>query len=110
MSNIVPQPQITFENNKIYVDSPVDVKYTLDGLDPVFYGVIYTSPISISHTTTIKAISVNSLGEISNLVAGTFTPESDVSDGSSGSTWNPSYDDAVTLEELSALAMLQLLM
>lgn len=104
MSNIVPQPQITFENNKIYVDSPVDVKYTLDGLDPVFYGVIYTSPISISHTTTIKAISVNSLGEFSNLVAGTFTPESDVSDGSSGSTWNPSYDDAVTLEELSAMS------
>lgn len=54
------------------------IMYTTDGTDPSYEnnnGELYESPISISHTTTIKAIAVSDAGKESDVVSETYTLE-----------------------------------
>lgn len=54
------------------------IMYTTDGTDPSYEngkGELYESPISISHTTTVKAIAVSDDGKESDVVSETYTLE-----------------------------------
>lgn len=54
------------------------IMYTTDGTDPSYEnnnGELYESPISISHTTTVKAIAVSDEGKESDVVSETYTLE-----------------------------------
>lgn len=49
------------------------IKYTIDGSSPVDGGNIYTGPITISITTTLKAVAVGGTGKTSTVASATFT-------------------------------------
>ena len=49
------------------------VRYTLDGSEPTTSSAQYTSPISVGHTTTIKAAGFKSSWSESNVNTGIFT-------------------------------------
>lgn len=57
-------------------DSDSQIRYTTNGIDPTATtGTVYSSSISISATTTIKAIAVKG-GEVTGVVSRTFTKSS----------------------------------
>ena len=51
----------------------VDIFYTLDGSDPTDESNLYSEPITISETTTLKAIAYNADGESSEVTSATYT-------------------------------------
>ena len=56
--------------------SGADIYYTTDGKDPTDSSTKYTSPISVSKTTTVKAIAVKSGWEDSSVATATITIKS----------------------------------
>ncbi|MBP8849739.1 MAG: chitobiase/beta-hexosaminidase C-terminal domain-containing protein [Breznakibacter sp.] len=56
------------------VNMPVTVRYTLDGTTPTATtGTVYSTPINISTSKTVKAICVDSKGDVSDVVTNTYT-------------------------------------
>ena len=52
------------------------IRYTTDGSTPsVTSGTIYSGPISISSTTTLKAVAIDSAGNVSTVMTETYTIE-----------------------------------
>ena len=49
------------------------IKYTLDGSSPVDGGTVYSGPITISNTTTLKAVAIDGMGKTSTVASATFT-------------------------------------
>ena len=50
----------------------VTIRYTLDGSSPTTDGLTYTEPITISESTTLKAVAINRNGNMSNLAAAVY--------------------------------------
>ena len=62
------------QNVTISCETPdVDIYYTLDGSDPDDESTGYTSPISITETTTIKAIAYDGNDNTSSVATATYT-------------------------------------
>lgn len=56
------------------VNNPVTIRYTLDGSTPTAStGTIYTGAINVSSNKTVKAICVDALGLVSDVVTNTYT-------------------------------------
>ncbi|MCR5014368.1 MAG: chitobiase/beta-hexosaminidase C-terminal domain-containing protein, partial [Bacteroidales bacterium] len=55
------------------------IYYTLDGTDPTTESTVYSAPITVSETTTIKAMAVKEGMQNSEVVTGTYTIEEAVS-------------------------------
>lgn len=49
-----------------------DIYYTLDGTDPIAFGLVYTSPIHLDQSTTIKAVAIRN-GNASSVVDLAYT-------------------------------------
>ena len=52
-------PTIEFANLNIYITCETEksaIYYTLDGSDPVLYGVLYTKPVAVSSNCSVKAV------------------------------------------------------
>lgn len=49
------------------------IYYTLDGTEPTKESIKYNGPITVSETTTIKAIAYNAAGEASKVATATYT-------------------------------------
>ncbi len=55
----VSDPVIEFANLSLYFTCATEgasIYYTLDGSDPVTYGVLYTKPVAISNSCTVKVV------------------------------------------------------
>ncbi len=52
-----------------------EIRYTLDGSDPTAESTLYSEAISLTDTTTVKAIAIKN-GESSNIASKTFTKSS----------------------------------
>ena len=92
--NGVPKPTMTLNGDVVTIYSPLTVRYTVDESDPRSSGgtvQVYNpdTGVKLTTTTTIKAVSVTSSGQFSEVAVGVFTPFSNITDGSSGSEWNP---------------------
>lgn len=57
-----------------------EIRYTLDGSEPTVTSTLYTAPIAVAQTTTIKAIAVKA-GAPSALVSATYTIVSTLGEG-----------------------------
>lgn len=65
------------------------VYYTTDGSTPTTASTVYSAPITLSSTTTLKAIAVDTAGNQSDVAGGTYTistPSSSSSDSTSNSS------------------------
>ncbi|MBR5436144.1 MAG: chitobiase/beta-hexosaminidase C-terminal domain-containing protein, partial [Muribaculaceae bacterium] len=49
-----------------------EIRYTLDGSNPTASSALYTGPVAISETTTIKAVAVKD-GQLSDVASATYT-------------------------------------
>lgn len=57
------------------------IRYTLDGSEPGPMSSVYTQPLLLNKTTVVKAISLNSQGEVSASKTGTFLVDEEIADG-----------------------------
>lgn len=56
--NIVPKPEISFEDGLVTMTcsrSDAEIHYTLDGYDPTEESLLYTEAFALNHNTTVKA-------------------------------------------------------
>ena len=51
----------------------VTIYYTLDGSSPTTSGIRYTAPLTISESTTLKAVAINASGIMSNVATAIYT-------------------------------------
>jgi len=72
-----PLPGIYYPSQNVTLScatAGAEIHYTLDGSTPnATYGLIYSTPISVTTTTTIKAVAVKTGYDISGLATGTYT-------------------------------------
>ena len=80
------------------------IYYTTDGTTPTSTGTIYSGAISLTSTTTIKAIAVKADMNDSAVAAVTFTRRSS-SGGGGGGTSVPGYDVSADKTENGAIAV-----
>ena len=52
-----------------------DIRYTLDGSNPTASSALYTGPVAISATTTVKAVAIKD-GQLSDVATATYTIDS----------------------------------
>ena len=72
-----PKPTFTLNGNKLTIQSPFDatIYYTLDGMTPTTSSSVYSSPIALSKSCTIKAIAVVSGHETSPVATYIYSGE-----------------------------------
>ena len=81
------------------------VYYTTDGSDPTVASSVYEGPITVTKTTTIKAIAVNADGTISEVFEGTYIlnkTETPVISPTDGSTFDTSLTVTISCENPNA--------
>lgn len=62
------------QNIALSAEAGATIKYTTDGVDPSqYYGTVYTSPILVTVTTTIKAIAIDAAGNVSSVMTQLYT-------------------------------------
>jgi FtsP/CotA-like multicopper oxidase with cupredoxin domain len=54
-------------------DGPATIYYTVDGTTPTISSTVYTTPISVSATTTIRYFAVDTAGNVETVKSGTWT-------------------------------------
>ncbi len=71
-----PEPGTYYETKRVTISCATDgadIRYTTDGSEPTKYSTRYRGAISVSETTTIKAIAVKSGIEDSEVASATYT-------------------------------------
>ena len=80
------------------LDTNPVIYYTTDGSDPTTSSSVYSTALSISSTTTIKFMAVDSAGNPSTVYTRNYTiPRADVYVNSSVSNSNPQVGDIITM-------------
>ena len=101
LSSPTPNPPVIFDPPAGSYEAAVEVsmaplppystvRFTVDGSDPDASSELYSSPISISSTTTIRGIAIHSNGAISSIVAAEYI----VSQSSPLQTAKPQFSPA----------------
>lgn len=57
----------------LWADEPAAIRYTLDGSEPTLDSPLYTAPIDIDSTTTLRLLAVDRAGNASGVRAETYT-------------------------------------
>jgi hypothetical protein len=73
-----PGTYTTSQTVNLSASEPGNIYYTLDGSEPTTQSALYTSPIAIAATTTLKAMARDQAGNLSEVLAATYVVQSNL--------------------------------